>query len=245
MSDEKRDGLGARMKNQYEHRTRYMLPRRTWTVIRCDGKAFHTFTRGCEKPHDPFLHTAMVDASIALCGEAQGAKFGYVQSDEISVILTDFDRIETQAWFDGNVQKIASVSSSVVTAAFNSAMHETTRRITRAHFDARVFTIPDPVEVDNYLIWRQKDAIRNSISGLAQVHFSPKQLDGKKQPDMLSMLSEIGVRWEYADAHIRHGTAIVYHGEDGWKADYVAPVFTEDRGYLRKHLPRGGEGSTE
>jgi tRNA(His) 5'-end guanylyltransferase len=74
MSDRDRDGLGDRMKRQYESRTRYMLPRRTWTVIRVDGKAFHTYTRGAEKPFDQFLHAAMVAGATALCEEAGTCK---------------------------------------------------------------------------------------------------------------------------------------------------------------------------
>jgi tRNA(His) 5'-end guanylyltransferase len=222
------------MKSQYEDRTRLMLPRRTFTVIRCDGKAFHTYARGCEKPFDAFLHAAMVKAAIALCEEAQGSKIGYVQSDEISIILTDFDRIETCAWFDGNVQKMSSVAASCVTASFNARMP-----VPFALFDARVFTIPDPVEVENYLIWRQKDAIRNSVSGLAQRHFSQKQLDRKSREEMLAMLATKGVEWSAQPTHVQRGTVIRYdrHAERGnWVADDSAPLFTEDREFVRRNL---------
>ncbi len=84
------DSLGDRMKGQYEDRTRIMLPRRTYTILRADGKAFHTFTRRCEKPYDRRLVEAFDTAMLELCREAQGSCFGYVQSDEISVLLTDF-----------------------------------------------------------------------------------------------------------------------------------------------------------
>jgi tRNA(His) guanylyltransferase len=117
----KKDSLGDRMKGQYEDRARFMLPRRTYTIIRCDGKSFHTFTRHCEKPNDAALAGAMDVAASALCREAQGAKLAYVQSDEISVLLTDFALPTTDAWFDGNVQKMVSVAASVVTEAFNRA----------------------------------------------------------------------------------------------------------------------------
>ena len=232
--DSDKDGLGARMKAQYEDRARYMLPRRTWAVVRCDGKAFHTFTRGCDKPFDAFFHSAMVAAATALCEEAQGAKMGYAQSDEISVVLTDFDNIGTEAWFDGNVQKIASVAASVVTMAFNEAYRHH-GETTRAVFDARVFTIPDPVEVENYLIWRQKDAIRNSVSGLAQAHFSSKQLHGLKRSEMLNQLLGIGVDWNASPIHVQRGT-VIHRAERGWIADYESPVFTDDREYMRRSL---------
>ncbi len=152
------DSLGDRMKNQYEDRTRWMLPRRTWTIIRCDGKAFYSFTRGCMKPFDPALNYAMVEGTLRLVREAQGAKFAYLQSDEISVVLTDFDRIETQAWFDGNAQKMVSVAASLVTAGFNLVYGEPS-----ATFDARVFTIPDPVEVENYFYMRAAWAITRDV----------------------------------------------------------------------------------
>lgn len=220
------DSLGDRMKNQYEDRTRWMLPRRTWTIIRCDGKAFYSFTRGCMKPFDPALNYAMVEGTLRLVREAQGAKFAYLQSDEISVVLTDFDRIETQAWFDGNAQKIVSVAASVVTAGFGECYFR------QPTFDARVFTIPDPVEVENYFIWRQKDAIRNSVQSLAQAHFSAKQLHGCDQKTMLAMLTDEGVEWGSSPINVQRGTAIV-RSEAGWIVDEAPPVFTDDRDYLR------------
>lgn len=236
------DSLGDRMKSQYEDRTRYMLPRRTWTIIRLDGKAFSSFTRHCEKPFDAFLHAALVHGAIRIVSGAQGAKIAYVQSDEISLVLTDFDRVETEAWFDGNVQKIASVASSLMTGGFNEAYSDRSDgRI--ATFDARVFTIPDPTEVTNYMIWRQKDAIRNSISCLAQSHFSPKALHGADQTRMLTMLSGVGVEWSTRPIHTQRGTVIRRVKEfvgtaerSKWVADFSAPVFTEDRAYLNAIL---------
>lgn len=236
MSERVFDTLGDRMKGQYEDRTRYMLPRRTWTVVRVDGKAFHSFTRHCEKPFDAWLAAAMVAGALRLVEEAQGAKFGYVQSDEISVVLTDFDRVETCAWFDGNLQKIASVSASLVTAGFNAAYANRAEGRT-AIFDARAFTIPDPIEVENYFIWRQKDAIRNSVQSYAQSHYSPKVLHGKKQDDMRALIAEAGTVWAHEPPHLRHGIAITYD-ENGWRADYNAPTFTEQRTYLQAALTR-------
>ena len=228
------DSLGDRMKRQYEDRTRMMLPRRTYTVVRCDGKAFHTFTRHCEKPHDQALADAMDDAAMALCHEAQGVCFGYVQSDELSIVMQDFAEIHTAAWFDGNAQKIASVAASVVTAAFAASY---TVRPPMAVFDARVFTIPDPVEVENYFIWRQNDASRNSIQGLCQSHFSHKQLHGKSQADMHEMLHGIGLNWNDLPADQKRGRGIV-RGERGWAVDGEIPVWTQDRTWLTSRIPR-------
>jgi tRNA(His) guanylyltransferase len=232
------DNLGDRMKRQYEDRTRVMLPRRTYTVIRCDGKAFHTFTRRCEKPHDYRLSNAMDAAALALCAEAQGACFAYVQSDEISVVLQDFATIKTDAWFDGNLQKIVSVAASVVTAEFNDEYWPSgPDRGAMAHFDARVFTIPDPVEVENYFIWRMNDAARNSLSSLCQAHFSPRELHGKGQTEMHDLLHGIGLNWNDCPADVKRGRGIVYE-DQGWRVDRDLPMWTKERDWLTRRIPR-------
>ncbi len=114
-----KDDLGDRMKANYEDRTRYTLPRRTYTLLRLDGKAFHTYTRGLKKPFDAGLSADMDSAIIAIMSQIQGAVFAYTQSDEISILLTDFATPTTSAWFDGNLQKICSVSASLITGEFN------------------------------------------------------------------------------------------------------------------------------
>lgn len=113
------DPLGTRIKEQYENRTRYMLPRRTYTIIRLDQKCGHTYTRGLNKPFDKGYSEDIDNAIIAMLPEIQGAVFAYTQSDEISILLTDFSLPTTSAWFDGNLQKIVSVSASILTAEFN------------------------------------------------------------------------------------------------------------------------------
>jgi tRNA(His) guanylyltransferase len=229
------------MKGQYEDRSRFMLPRRTYTIIRVDGKAFHSFTRHCEKPNDADLAQALDYAAAELCREAQGSCFAYVQSDEISVLLTDFALPTTEAWFDGNLQKIVSVSASVVTAAFAADYSDDERT---AHFDARVFTIPDPVEVENYFIWRQQDAVRNSIQGLAQAHFSAKQMHGVNTSAAQEMLfREKGINWNDTPAYWKRGRCIVYTEGAGWRIDSEIPTFTADRDYLRRMIPRAWESA--
>ena len=110
------------MKANYENRTRYFLPRRTYTIIRLDGKAFHTFTRGLDKPFDNDLTWLMDSTTQYLCQKVQGCQLGYTQSDEISLLLTDFATEQTEAWFDGNIQKIVSVAASMATMFFNERM---------------------------------------------------------------------------------------------------------------------------
>lgn len=234
-----KDDLGDRMKNQYEDRTRYYLPRRTYTIIRLDGCHFHTYTRGLDKPFDKGLSEDIDNAIIAMLPEIQGAVFAYTQSDEISILLTDFATPQTSAWFDGNLQKIGSVAASIITAEFNK------RRLTRfgkwcdkqlvekvveniidtfdlAYFDARVFTIPDRTEVMNYFIWRNQDCSRNSVSMVAQANFSHKELQGVSTTGMHEWLHDKGINWatDYSDRE-KNGALIV-------KEEYVLPLTTEN-----------------
>ena len=115
-----KDSLGDRIKGHYENRFRHHLPRRSYTILRVDGKAFHTYTRGCERPFDFALMEDMDFTAKAMCEQIQGCKLAYVQSDEISLVLTDFDTLQTDAWFDGNIQKMVSISAAIATAEFNA-----------------------------------------------------------------------------------------------------------------------------
>lgn len=245
------DALGARMKENYELRARPLLPRRTYTVVRLDGKNFHSYTRHLERPFDVQLVVDMAETAQFLCQQVQGVRLAYVQSDEISLILTDFATPHTQAWFDGNQQKIVSISASMATAKFNQL-----RPDKLAFFDSRAFTIPDPIEVENYLIWRQKDAVRNSISMTAQSKFSPKQLHGKSTNEMQEMLfTEHGLNWNEYDPMLKRGT-VVYPATQPATVTYTdkrddstqtieverrvwkiagAPIFTQERDWLAKH----------
>ena len=118
------DDLGIRMKENYENISKTRLVRRMPVAIRIDGKAFHTFTRGFIKPYDWFLIRAMQQTTKYLCENIQGCVFGYTQSDEISLILVDYAKLESCAWFDNEVQKICSITASMATMAFNKIWHE-------------------------------------------------------------------------------------------------------------------------
>ena len=212
MSD-KKDSLGDRMKENYENRAKTYLVRRMPVIIRLDGKAFHTFTKGFKKPYDEIFHNAMNATMKYLCENIQGCKLGYTQSDEITLLLTDYDTLDTDAWFDNNVQKICSVSASMATMKFNQVFTDlvgdwmdenavytnvdiqlppearayTRARVTGAMFDSRCFNIPKE-EVTNCFIWRQQDATRNAIQMLGQCNFSHKELHGKSCNDIQDML---------------------------------------------------------
>jgi tRNA(His) 5'-end guanylyltransferase len=218
-----RDELGERIKGQYEHRTRTFVPRRTFSIIRLDGKAFHTYTSKLLKPFDHNLYTDINDAVIALLPHIQGAVFAYTQSDEISVLVTDFNLPTTSAWFDGNIQKIASVSASIITAEFNKLRWLRRNNLTgisdniakglpTAYFDSRVFTIPDRTEVMNYFIWRNQDCSRNSVSMLAQDLFSHKELQGKSTTEMIEMTKQHNggcMAWPSLNQDLKFGRLIV------------------------------------
>lgn len=244
------DALGDRMKRCYEDRTRVLLPRRTNMIVRVDGRAFHTLTRDLERPFDAALAGWMDSVCVALCEEIQGAKMGFVQSDEASVWATDYDTLQTEAWFDGNVQKVASLAASIATRAFCVWRNAT--------FDGRAFTVPALDEVANYFIWRQQDATRNSISMAAQAHFSHKELHGKGVNEMQEMLFQgKGINWSDYPVGFKRGRAVVRvttvgqakwtdkagveHVEENverseWRVE-DPPVFTADRDYILNRAP--------
>lgn len=252
-----KDALGDRMKHNYEDRFRYALPRRTFTVIRVDGKAFHTYTRGLKRPFDQELIEDMNSTAAFLCKNIQGAKLAYVQSDEISVLLTDFDDIFTDAWFDGNVQKMASVASALATAEFNRLRNLRFLReydavpgkfeiadvekvlgnsSTQAQFDARVFQIPSRIEVMNYFIWRQQDATRNSISSVAQSLYSHRELEGKSSSEKQEMIFQKGVNWnDFSSREKRGGIVekVAYLNGEKYKS-LLAPELGEKDVFRKK-----------
>ena len=235
----KKDSLGDRMKEFYENRTRNFLPRRTYTIIRVDGKAFHSYTKGLIRPFDEKLVNDMDETACYMCKNIQGAKFAFVQSDEISILLTDFEGLTTDAWFDGNIQKMASISASLATAKFNEL-----RPNKIALFDSRVFTIPSDIEVENYFIWRQQDTTRNSISSVAQSMFSHRELENKNTDQMQEMCFQKGVNWNDFSAKLKRGRLIVkqdYEKEGATRSKWVSvepPIFTQEREMLKVLIPK-------
>ena len=242
-----KDSLGDRMKADYEARTRYFLPRRTFTLVRVDGRSFHSYTRGCERPFDTGLMADMDATALALCAELTGARLAFVQSDEIQVLLTDFDTPQTQAFFDGNLQKICSIAASVATARFNQARlarwmdesraagdsgasaSDAIRRFPLAQFDARVWTISSRVEVFNAFVWRQQDTTRNAVSMAAQSQFTHGEPEGVKTNDLQEKLfGERGINFNDYPAGFKRGRAVV-------RESFEVPA----------SAGRAGEGATE
>lgn len=206
--------LGQRMKENYENAYRIKLTRRTPVIIRLDGKAFHTLTRGCQKPFDEHFQKSMIKTMSILCEKIQGVKCAYHQSDEISLLLCDFDRLDSGAWFDYNLQKLVSVSASMASTYFNIYWRE--NKFNYGFFDSRAFNIPME-EIKNYFIWRQKDWERNSLQMVAQSQFSQKELHKKNKSDMHEMLNEKGINWADLEGKWKNGTFLFRDGRD-WKA---------------------------
>lgn len=200
------DKLGSELK-AIEKSFEVTLPVQTPVIMRLDGKAFHTFTRGFEKPFSADIHQAMVFAAAGLCKEIQNARFAYTQSDEISILIYESaDR--SQTWFGNRIQKMCSVAASFCANSFNDVLRIRGIDCPKANFDVRVFSLPKE-KVAAYFQWRQEDAVRNSISMLAQAHFSHKKLHKKNRREMRAMLQSKGINWEDLEDWKRNGSTIV------------------------------------
>lgn len=219
-----------RMKSFYENKNKNYLTRRIPVIMRLDGKAFHTYTKGLNKPFDEGLIEDTQKTAIYLCEQIQGCKAAYIQSDELSFLLTDYETINTEAWFNYEVQKMTSISASLATAKFNQLRLLRSISIAEigfptqydteilykedilnqklANFDSRVFTIPKD-EVSNYFLARQLDAEKNSISMLAQSMYSHKELHGKHGGEMQEMCFQKGVNWNDLHFSKKRGSFIV------------------------------------
>lgn len=214
------DDLGIRMKEFYEQVPKTRLVRRMPVAIRVDGKTFHTFTKGFRKPFDDILIKTMQETTKYLCENIQGCVLGYTQSDEITLILVDYQKLTSSAWFDYEVQKLCSISASMATMAFNKYFAE---NVTNEILEYKTSIVPQCVEIQqeikeyhdilraavkkgamfdarcfnipkeevtNLIYWRQLDATRNSIQMVGQANFSHKELQNKTCNMIQDMLHE-------------------------------------------------------
>jgi len=243
--------LGDRMKG-YENVTRNYLVRRMPTLIRLDGKAFHTLTRKMDKPYDVDFKNIMLEVAKYLTENIMGVKLAYVQSDEISLLLVDYTKLETEAWFNNNIQKMVSVSASMATAKFNQLWAEFPADKKRTEdelpmFDSRVWNIPRE-DVANYFVWRQQDATRNSIQGLGQAEFGHKEMHGKNMSVVQDMLMlNKGINWNDVDTYFKRGGCVSRKSTDNGSTvviDNDTPIFTKDREYIECHLVASNDGDT-
>ena len=258
------DELGKRMKEYYEQVPKTRLVRRMPVALRLDGKAFHSFTRGFKKPFDEILIKSMQETMKKLCENIQGCVLGYTQSDEITLVLVDYQRFESCAWFDYEIQKICSISASMATMAFNKFFAQNVKAYEYsdetwseelktfdtnradvykkalekgAMFDARVFNIPKE-EVTNCVYWRQLDASRNSIQMVGQANFSHKELHCKTCNDIQDMLMlQKNINWNDFPTHQKRGTCVIKSEEYGEPNELGDVAVGNSRWIIDKEIP--------
>ena len=271
MSKKVKDSLGDRMKEFYENRAKTKLVRRMPVIIRLDGKSFHTFTRGFAKPFDKRMMETMQETTLELCKSIQGCVFGYTQSDEITLIIVDYNAIDVSAWYDYETQKMCSVAASMATLYFNRIFKRKVIEFVNEHakvindpktygeelsnsvnellkaynnsielgafFDARCFNVPIN-DVCNCVLWRQKDATRNSINSLGQAWFKHKELHNKNTNQVQDMLfTKFGINWNNLSTVEKRGTAIVKDKDDKWFIDEEMPILMgENREYVESRI---------
>ena len=206
-------------------------------ILRVDGRAFKTFTKGFNKPFDRAIEKAMKAATIALCKDISTAKLGYTQSDEISILMIDYENPGTQQWFGGKTQKIVSVAAANATRVFirclwnqaqnvahdanlpgclskglREAIHDRAvmlgGKIFQPEFDARIFSMR-PGDVKRYFIWRYLDARNNSVMALARTMFGHRELQGVTRIQALEMMRSKGVEWTEYPVHQQEGRIIL------------------------------------
>ena len=216
------DELGIRIKEFETITTKTKLIPQLPLYARIDGRAFHTFCRGLKKPFCYELVETMQEVTKFLVEETH-AQLGYVQSDEISLCWLD----PSKAPFDGKLFKLQSVLASLATSKFVNYIHEKywhgrelnlitdtdnnswkllgTKVMNNPSFDCRVFQLPNEMELANTFVWGEIDAVRNSVSMLAQANFSHNELQGKDRKAMLTMLEEKGIRWNELRDDLKRG----------------------------------------
>lgn len=244
--------IGERFK-KYESPFESQLPPRMPVIIRVDGRAFHTLTKRekiIQKPFCPVFNTAMIQATKALCTETH-AVMAYTQSDEISLLLLNDRKYETQPWFDNEVNKMTSITASVASVAFSQFLTEAInfspkhegRNIT-AHFDSRAFVIPN-YEIENYFIWRQLDAVRNARNGWSEFTLGDKigrgtarkKLHGMNGEARIELVEkETGEKFESISDCFVYGTEVI-PTDNGYKSS-AAPFYVDNKEYIQSVVDR-------
>lgn len=231
------DSLGDRIK-AYEFVNRNYLCRKVPVIIRVDGKCFSNFPKKLNKPFDKNFINCMVEAAKKTAEQIQCFKLCYVQSDEATFLLTDYDDINTQGWFDYNISKLISISAAYMSVFFNSEYREYNSDFCHnVVFDSRVFNIPKE-DVANSFLWRMKDYERNSIFMYARSLFSHKELYNKKREDIHEMLHNIGKNWttDLTDQE-KNGTFIINTKENGIVEDCsILPKYEYIEKILREFI---------
>jgi tRNA(His) 5'-end guanylyltransferase len=210
--------IGDRMKS-YENAFNFYLPHRSYVAIRLDGKCFSKLTKKLklERPFSTKFINWMTQTTKVLAKEIQGCMIGYTQSDEISFIMSSRQSLEAEPWFANRIQKIVSISASIATAEFNRCMWKENENFS-ANFDCRIFVLPDLIECYNYLLWRQQDCIKNSISATAYYKIGEKlgraatqklihNLNSEQRKQIL--LKECNIKWEDISNEFKNGIFVI------------------------------------
>ena len=184
-----------------QNNSQYLIPDLP-VYVRVDGRAFHSYTRNMRKPFDTCLVSCMRETAKALLREWD-ADLAYVQSDEISLFFVN--EKEYFPFFKGKKDKIVSLLASSTTAHFARNVNLYDSSTNFPQFDARVWQAPTEY-LYKYFIWRQDDAIRNSISMLAHAYFSHKSLHGVSTKEALRRLAEKGINWHHFPYHLKMGS---------------------------------------
>lgn len=200
--------LSERMKLYESQTTKTTLIPMLPIVARLDGKNFSTFTRSLEKPYDKRLSQLMIDTTKYLVNETN-ANCGYHQSDEITLVWYN-SNINSQPYFNGKIFKIITDLSAMCSVYFNNKLSEylPEKANTMPRFDARVWNVPNLDEAVNSFLWRENDAVKNSISMAAQEVYSPKQLLNKNGSEKQEMLFKKGINWNDYPSYFKRGTYI-------------------------------------
>ena len=199
---------------EYEFTIENNLTKKIPVIIRLDGKNFHTYTKIFKKPFDVDMIKSMQYSALKLIENIQGAKVAYTQSDECSILLTDYEKIETQGWLNYKINKIISIASSIFTYYFNDIIKQKKPYLNKpAFFDCRAFNIPKD-DIANYFLWRARDWKRNSLNQYARIFYSQKQMFGKKQEDVHEMLYAKGKNWIKDLSSVEKNGTFIYIKKD-------------------------------
>lgn len=240
--------LNDRMK-EYESNAKIKLIKKMPVIIRVDGRAFHTFTKGFVKPFDTLFLEAMRKTALDLFKSVPNCRFAYTESDEITLILDDSNTILDTAFYDNDLEKLVSVTASMTTMFFNnnfasviergekSAIDTTIykKKLYKATFDSRAFNVPYH-EVDNVILDRQLDSKRNSLNAYAQSLYPQKVLNGKKHDDLIDLLHAKGMKYHDIDVSLRHGVAVYKDETDKVVVDYDVPSLLIDKTFVSRRV---------
>jgi tRNA(His) 5'-end guanylyltransferase len=201
------DTLGDYVKGFEKVATGPSIPKGKPMLIRLDGRAFHSFTKGLTKPFDRNL-TSLMQATTKYLVHQSNALVGYTQSDEISLVCFIPAESEAEYFFGGRVQKITSLLASMATAYFNKGLSDflPEKKDSLPLFDARVWEVDSLRDAFLTLLWRERDAIKNSITMVAQYHFGHSKLQGISGKQKREMLHDIGDPWENYDDCFKRGS---------------------------------------